>query len=65
MQDSWIAFAKTGNPNHRGLPSWPEYTTDRRATMIFDEDCKVVDDPGKEDRLFWEAILPDRQRSPE
>ena len=65
MQDSWIAFAKTGNPNHGGLPVWPKYTTDRRATMIFDETCKVVDDPGKEDRLFWEAILPDRQRSPE
>jgi para-nitrobenzyl esterase len=65
MQDSWIAFAKTGNPNHRGLPFWPEYNNDRRATMIFDEECKVVDDPGKEYRLFWEAILPGRQQSAE
>ncbi|MFI5398070.1 MAG: carboxylesterase/lipase family protein [Candidatus Binatia bacterium] len=58
MQDSWIAFAKTGDPNHSGLPHWPEYDTDRRGTMIFDAECKVVDDPGKTDRLFWEATLP-------
>jgi para-nitrobenzyl esterase len=57
MQDSWIAFAKTGNPNHPGLPSWPQYDSDRRATMIFNQECKVVDDPGEEDRLFWEATL--------
>ncbi len=61
MQDAWIAFAKTGNPNHGGLPAWPAYTPDRRATMIFDAVCKVVDDPGKEGRLFWEAILPERR----
>ncbi len=58
MQESWIAFAKTGNPNHAGLPFWPKYDADRRATMIFNEECKVVDDPGKDDRLFWEATLP-------
>lgn len=57
MQDAWIAFAKTGNPNHSGLPPWPQYDSERRATMIFDEECKVADDPGKEERLFWEATL--------
>jgi para-nitrobenzyl esterase len=57
MQDSWIGFAKTGNPNHAGLPLWPKYDRGRRATMIFNEECKVVDDPGKDDRLFWEATL--------
>jgi para-nitrobenzyl esterase len=58
MQDSWIAFAKTGNPNHAGLPFWSKYDKGRRATMIFNEECKVVDDPDEDDRLFWEATLP-------
>jgi para-nitrobenzyl esterase len=58
MMDSWIAFAKTGNPNHKGIPEWPRYDTYKRATMIFNEKCTVVDDPGKEFRLFWENAKP-------
>ena len=54
MQDAWIAFAATGRPDHRGIPAWPKYDTARRATMIFDASSRVVDDPAKEDRLFWE-----------
>ena len=56
MQDAWIAFAKTGNPNHSGIPTWPRYDSDRRATMLFDQQCKVVEDPGKEERLFWRDL---------
>lgn len=26
MMDQWAAFAHTGSPNGRGLPSWPRYT---------------------------------------
>ena len=58
MQDAWVAFAKTGNPNHKDLPAWPKYDKERRATMTFNEQCTMVEDPGREDRLFWEAILP-------
>jgi para-nitrobenzyl esterase len=54
MQDAWIAFAATGTPDHRGIPVWPKYDRARRATMIFDASSRVVDDPAKEDRLFWE-----------
>ena len=57
MQDAWIAFAKNGDPNHPGLPFWPKYDSNRRATMIFNEECSLVDDPDKEDRLFWDATL--------
>lgn len=45
MSAAWAAFARTGNPNHGGLPDWPRFDTATRATMIFDNECKVVNDP--------------------
>lgn len=55
MSNAWANFARTGNPNHQGLPDWPAYTADRRGTMIFDNECKVVNDPGGEDRTAFIA----------
>ena len=34
---AWANFARTGNPNHRGLPDWPVFTADSHATMVFDD----------------------------
>jgi len=42
---AWIAFARTGNPNHGGLPKWPTYERQRRSTMVFDDVCRVINDP--------------------
>ncbi len=56
MSGAWAAFARTGNPNHKGLPNWPRFTLDRRATMIFDKECKVVDDPHGEERKALAAL---------
>lgn len=52
---TWVAFAKTGNPNHHGLPHWPGYDSERRATMTFNSECKVVDDLEGEVRKILEA----------
>ena len=56
MQDSWIAFAKTGNPNNKSVPDWPAYNTQTRATMIFNVNPSVQNDPYGEDRRVWYAI---------
>jgi len=56
MSEAWIQFAKTGNPNHKGLPNWPAYTTTDRATMVFDNTPKVVNDPNGEARKFWLSV---------
>ena len=60
MSRAWAAFARTGNPNHKSLPNWPAFNTDQRATMIFNNECKTVNDPGKEERLALAAIQPQR-----
>jgi para-nitrobenzyl esterase len=55
MSGAWAAFAHKGSPNTPGLPDWPAYTSDRRATMLLDNECKVAHDPGREERLAFEA----------
>jgi para-nitrobenzyl esterase len=45
ISTSWVNFARTGNPNHSGLPHWPAYTSEQRATMYFETPCAVRNDP--------------------
>ena len=45
ISTAWANFARTGNPNHNGLPHWPTYTSQQRATMYFDTPCAVRNDP--------------------
>lgn len=53
MSDALIAFARTGNPNHKGIPEWRPYSVPERATMLFAAEPKLENDPrGNERRLF-------------
>lgn len=49
MQRAWTAFAHHGNPSAPGL-AWPQYTPEQRATLLFDQVSRVVDDPDGEKR---------------
>jgi para-nitrobenzyl esterase len=49
MTTAWANFARTGNPSQPGL-DWPAFTPDRCQTMVFDNDCRMVDDPDGEAR---------------
>jgi para-nitrobenzyl esterase len=48
ISGAWVSFARTGNPNHAGLPFWPAYTAEKRATMFFDVPCGVQNGPEAE-----------------
>ena len=56
MSAAWAAFARGGNPNHRGLSSWPAYTPSRKATMIFNNECKAYENPFWEERAAIGAV---------
>lgn len=39
VSQAWINFARSGNPNHKGLPTWQAYTQMNGATMLLDNTC--------------------------
>jgi para-nitrobenzyl esterase len=47
MHETWIRFARTGNPG------WDPYDTRRRATMRIDAEWTQVDDPRSQERQAW------------
>ena len=55
MSAAWAAFARTGNPNHADLPGWPAFSA-AYPTMVLGNECRVVNDPNKEERLALKAI---------
>jgi para-nitrobenzyl esterase len=54
---SWVAFARTGNPNTPKLPKWPVYSAAARDTMLFNNEIRVEQDPDREGRLAMERVL--------
>jgi para-nitrobenzyl esterase len=56
VSGAWLAFARSGNPNHPGLPEWPTYDKEKRATMVFGTECRVENDPRGEERQAWAEI---------
>ena len=41
MSTYWANFAKTGDPNGAGLPSWPRYESSTDKLMDFSEDGPI------------------------
>jgi len=55
IMDAWIAFARTGNPNHNNIPDWPPYS-DKRETLILDKEIKVEEAPFEIERKVWDRF---------
>ena len=44
MATAWANFARTGNPGQPGL-TWTPFEPTKCPTMVFDNQCRMVDDP--------------------
>lgn len=44
MATAWANFARTGNPSQPGL-TWTASDSNRCQTMVFDNECRMEDDP--------------------
>jgi para-nitrobenzyl esterase len=56
VSESYIAFARTGNPNNKHVPTWPTFDLKNRATMIFDDTVRVQNDPRGDERRYIEQV---------
>jgi para-nitrobenzyl esterase len=57
FSNMWVSMAKNANPNNAKIPDWPAYDVAKRATMVFDREIRVENDPRAEIRKFW-AEMP-------
>ncbi|MBO9670780.1 MAG: carboxylesterase/lipase family protein [Sphingobium sp.] len=58
MSRMWAAFARSGDPNIAGHVHWDRFTPERRATMVFNVDDHLVDDPYKAEREALRTVPP-------
>ena len=48
MQQYWVNFAKTMNPNSSGMPNWPVYEEDKPTVMQFNNGASLITTPNQE-----------------
>jgi para-nitrobenzyl esterase len=64
MMESWVAFARTGNPATAATGAWPRYDTASRETMIFgDGPAHLLSAPNDARRAAWDRV-PERKLGP-
>jgi para-nitrobenzyl esterase len=56
MSDSFISFARTGEPQSTLLPDWKPFTLGKRETMVFDRPPSLVNDPRREERKIFARV---------
>lgn len=63
IASTWVAFARTGNPNNPTIPEWPAFTPENKATMIMDRKWEVRYDYDRELVELHKAVSPSPMRA--
>ena len=62
MSAAWLAFARTGNPNTKAIPTWPPFRVPERATMVFAVQPRVANGFHDDERAVLGAMPAYRVR---
>jgi para-nitrobenzyl esterase len=57
MSRAWVAFARSGDPNHAGLPRWEPFSVTERSTMMLNAECRLAHDPYHDERVALAAAI--------
>jgi para-nitrobenzyl esterase len=61
VQDYWVNFAKTGNPNGAGLPAWSAFDPAKPELMLFNEHPSQQPVPNQQRIAFWDQLAKAQQ----
>lgn len=59
MHHCWVSFIQGARPGAAGLPPWPAFKIEDRATMVFDAKSRVERGPQATELSIWSGILAD------
>ena len=65
IQQYWINFAKTGNPNGKGLPYWPTFDDTKPTTMQFANGASLIMRPNREQVDFCDRFYKAKREETE
>ena len=54
--DVWTSFARTGDPNHKGIPKWIPYDL-KKNMMVLGTKTKRSEYPFGQERRIWEGLF--------
>jgi para-nitrobenzyl esterase len=57
ISGAFAQFARTGDPNHSGIPTWSPFDARRRQTMVFNNDTRLESDPHGAERKALTELL--------
>lgn len=56
LMQAFVALARTGSPEHPGVPTWPQYRIPHRETMLFDSVTRTQQDPRGAERALFATV---------
>ena len=65
IQQYWVNFAKTGNPNGAGLPYWPSFDETKPTTMQFSNGASLIMRPNREQIDFIDRFMKAKREQAE
>ena len=65
MQQYWVNFIKTGNPNGKGLPYWPSFDDTKPTTMQFSNGASLIMRPNREQVDFIDRFYKAKREETE